>query len=125
MVDPKVLIIDDLSMIRASLKCLIQECAQVEVQEAMNLKEACQWLEKGAPGLKAIFCDWKCEDGSVLDLLKFLKERQLQVQVYCLAPNSGSHIVTEAVRRGARGCLQKPFHRRQMQHFRKALLGAA
>lgn len=123
----KVLIIDDLSMVRASLRCLILELAPLHVEEVDCLAGAKEWLKQSenTAGLVAIFCDWKCTDGSVLDLLEHLKAENLKVHVYCLAPHAGSHIVHQAVRQGAQGSLQKPLRRKQMNHFRKILKTAA
>jgi DNA-binding NarL/FixJ family response regulator len=83
----RVLIVDDLSMVRVTLKYLI--------------------------------CDWKCADGTILDLMKYVKAQNWQIPVYCLAPHSESALVDEALRQGAHGKLGKPFHKGQIQQFRQ------
>lgn len=120
MPEAKVLIVDDLSMVRVSLKCLISECAPLSVVEVASLEEACSWLaqKENHRDLRAIFCDWKCAGGTILDLMAFVKEGQWSIPIYCLAPEADSALVQEALRQGACGKLEKPFHRAQIQQCR-------
>ncbi|NPA53409.1 MAG: sigma-54-dependent Fis family transcriptional regulator [Aquificae bacterium] len=102
----KALIVDDEKSIREILKIILSEF-DFDVDEAGSFTEAKEKLEKNYYDLATF--DLKLPDGSGIDLLKILKEKNPKAEAIMMTAFASSDTAVEAIKIGAYDYISKPF----------------
>ncbi len=102
----RVLIVDDHVLFREGLTTLLSSQPDFKiVGEAGSVREAIEAAEQLKPDL--ILMDYGLSDGSGLDAMRAILERQPQVKVVFLTIHESLELALEAILHGARGYLAK------------------
>jgi DNA-binding response OmpR family regulator len=102
----KILYTDDDASIRAAVRGEITD-AGYELDEAGDGTEAIRKLEKG--GYDLLLLDINMPGKSGLDVLKYIKEKNLPCRIIMLSGRLGFSVATEALKLGADEYITKPF----------------
>ncbi|MBP1647179.1 MAG: two component, sigma54 specific, transcriptional regulator, Fis family [Bacteroidetes bacterium] len=102
----KILYTDDDASIRAAVRGEITD-AGYELDEAGDGAEAIRKLEKG--GYDLLLLDINMPGKSGLDVLKYIKEKNLPCRIIMLSGRLGFSVATEALKLGADEYITKPF----------------
>ncbi len=102
-----VLLVDPDPGFARSVQILLEEESRCRVLLARSFDEALRRL--ALPGLpRVILSDLQLPDGDGLELLRQLRERQLEASFILVTAHLSPVVVTAAERLGARCCLRKP-----------------
>ena len=102
----KILIADDHSIVREGLKQYVKTLDEVKlIDEAVNGNEA--WTKIKNEAYDLVILDVSMPGMSGLDVLKKIKERDLQTQVLILSVHPLEHYAVRAIKMGASGYLSK------------------
>ncbi len=102
----RALIVDDETSIREILKIILSEF-NFEVDEAGSFEEAKEKIEHNYYDLATF--DLKLPDGSGIDLLKLLKEKNPKAEAIMMTAFASSDTAVEAIKIGAFDYIAKPF----------------
>ncbi|MEW6777825.1 MAG: sigma-54 dependent transcriptional regulator [Bdellovibrionota bacterium] len=105
MSSPGVLIVDDESLIRWSLK----ERLESRGYRILEAESGTQAREKFSEGVDLVFLDFKLPDADGLTLLKEFREKDPEVPVILMTAHSTIERAVEAMKRGAFDYVNKPF----------------
>jgi len=103
--DLNILSVEDDKMYFSMLKKMLSNLGMTEVSQAMNIKEAKALLTKNTYALTLL--EYKLPDGDAFDLLKFMKEQDIQVPVVVLTGQGNEAIASKAIQTGAYDYLSK------------------
>ncbi|HOW71407.1 MAG TPA: sigma-54 dependent transcriptional regulator [Phycisphaerae bacterium] len=109
----KVLIIEDESLIRWSLRQKLEERGY-QVSEAQDGAEAAVWLSEGAYDL--VLLDHRLPDVAGLDLLRRIRETNQDLLVIMITAYSRIEDAVEAIKLGAFDYVAKPFNMDELLH---------
>ncbi len=104
---PKIMIVDDCSVMRSLLRNLLRAENYAVVAEASNAEVALELMKKVTPDI--ICLDIRMPNVSGLDLLKEIKAEHPHIHVLMITANSDKESVVEAISNGASGFVVKPF----------------
>ncbi len=102
----RALIVDDEKNIREILKIILNEF-DFDVDEAGTFEEAKEKIEKNYYDLATF--DLKLPDGTGIDLLKILKEKNPKAEAIMMTAFASSDTAVEAIKIGAYDYISKPF----------------
>ncbi len=102
----KALVVDDERNIRQVLKVVLEDFG-FETLEASSVKEAISILTEEA--ISFILVDLKLPDGTGIDILRFINERELEVESVIITAFASSNTAVEAMKLGAYDYITKPF----------------
>ena len=103
--DLNILSIEDDKMYFSMLKKMLSNLGMTEVSQAVNIKEAKTLLTKNTYALSLL--EYKLPDGDAFDLLRFMKEQDIQVPVVVLTGQGNEAIASKAIQTGAYDYLSK------------------
>ncbi|WP_457570211.1 sigma-54-dependent transcriptional regulator [Desulfurobacterium sp.] len=102
----KALIVDDEKSIRDILGMMLEEF-DFEIEEAASVEESLKKLENNNYNL--ILLDLRLPDGSGMEVLKKVREKQLKTEVIIITAFASSETAKEAIKLGAFDYVAKPF----------------
>ena len=102
----RALIVDDEKSIREILKIILSEF-DFEIDEAGSFEEGKKKIEENYYDLATF--DLKLPDGTGIDLLKFLKEKNPKAEAIMMTAFASSDTAVEAIKIGAYDYISKPF----------------
>jgi CheY-like chemotaxis protein len=104
-----VLIVDDVKVVRTSLKKILNEFSMEKVFEASNIQEAWDIIEEYQIDL--IFSDWNMPDGDGIELLRKLREHSNEKKKYTkfIMVTGAEEKTLKAMDSGANNIIHKPF----------------
>ncbi|MFP4499000.1 MAG: response regulator [Vulcanimicrobiota bacterium] len=115
----KALVIDDEKNIRLTLsKCL--SYVDMEVDEAINGEEGLQKIIDNKDDL--VFLDLKMQGMDGLEVLKRVREKEINVSVVIVTAHGTVDVAVEAMKLGAADFMQKPFTPREIQDIVNKIL---
>ena len=106
MAEPRVLIVDDVSIMRSILGRVLRE-AKYEVLEAQNGADALQAFFKERPDLVILDLNMDPIDGTAV--LRGIMKIDPAARVVVCSSTSDAHIVMNLIKLGAKGYITKPF----------------
>jgi putative two-component system response regulator len=110
--DTRILVVDDLPVVRLSLRHILQK-AGYQCQEADSVASALAALEKGPVDL--VLCDIEMPGGpSGVELVKSLQPRIPEVAVVMVSAMDDTSLAIECIQLGAFGYVVKPFQARDI-----------
>lgn len=120
----QVLVVDDDSIIRETLRILLRSNGFDVVGEASDGIKAMQMLRKHKPDI--VLLDISMPGASGLDVLEEIRSELPEVNVVMISGEAKSDIVKKAIEGGAIGYIVKPFNTANvMQNLERALKIAA
>ncbi|NPA58285.1 MAG: sigma-54-dependent Fis family transcriptional regulator [Aquificae bacterium] len=108
----RALVVDDEVNIQEILSILLEDFG-FQVDRASNLKEAQKLVEKNYYDLALI--DLRLPDGSGIDLLRKLKDKNPKTEVVIITAFASSETAVEAIKLGAYDYLPKPFELNELR----------
>ncbi len=105
---PNVLVVDDDSMIRDTLKIILRADDYEIAGEASNGESALELCRKFHPGVVLLDINMPGMDG--LEVLRVIKQRLPATRVIMISADSTMERVKEAIASGAAGFIVKPFN---------------
>jgi len=108
----KALVVDDEVNIQEILSILLEDF-DFQVDKASSLKEADELVEKNYYDLALV--DLRLPDGSGIDILKKLKEKNPKTEVVIITAFASSDTAVEAIKLGAYDYLSKPFELNELR----------
>jgi len=103
--DLNILSVENEKMYFSMLKKMLNNLGMTEVSQAMNIKEAKALLTKNTYALTLL--EYKLPDGDAFDLLRFVKEQDIQVPVVVLTGQGNEAIASKVIQTGAYDYLSK------------------
>jgi two-component system chemotaxis response regulator CheY len=119
---PDLLIADDDRLIRVMLKDALKD-VPCQVREAESGDATLAELEKKVPDVMIL--DLIMPGKSGLELLKIIKERKLATRVLVISALDTEALVQQALRDGAQGFINKPFHPLEVEQVVRGAFEAA
>jgi len=118
---PRLLIVDDNAMLRATLETIFLR-EGFGVAMAGSYTDGLQAAVRSSPDV--ILCDIRMgQDGSGLDLLKKLREENIQTPVIMITAHTSTEDAIEAMKRGAIDYIAKPFNNDELVLVVKRAVG--
>lgn len=125
MLDPKfrILIVDDMVMMRKALTKFCREIGLTNITEASSGREAWEEVRSANPPFDLIISDWNMPEGSGLDLLKQVRSEQRlsTTPIIMITSEKEKEQIEQAIKAGASDYLPKPFTsdslREKIQHL--------
>lgn len=104
----RILIVDDSKAMRMIVRRTLRQAGfNHDCEEATNGVEALKMIEADQP--KLVISDWNMPDMSGYELLKALKEKQIDVPFGMITTEGTPEMRSKASEAGARFLVQKPF----------------
>ena len=108
----KILIADDVAMVRDMLKAMLKNEGQFSFQEASNGEDALRIYRESIPDI--VFLDINMPGRNGMDVLETIRSEDSSAFVVILSgDNTASNVIT-AVSAGARGYVIKPFTQKKI-----------
>jgi len=115
-----ILIVDDDSMIRQTLRILLRDAGFEVLGEASDGIKAMELLKKHKPGI--VLLDINMPGSSGLDVLNDMHTEYPDIEVVMISGSASAEDVKTAVERGAAGYIVKPFNvKNVVQNIKRAL----
>lgn len=107
----RVLIIDDMMMMRKVVKKMLRDLGFHDVQEAEDGNAGWELLRQSDPPIQLVISDWNMPHCTGLDLLKRVRADQAtgKIPFILLTAEAEDHQVKEAVESGVSNYITKPF----------------
>ncbi|HDQ14435.1 MAG TPA: response regulator [Sediminispirochaeta sp.] len=116
---PRVLVVDDIAMLRNALREALEEGGMRVIAEAGNGREAVLLYEAHKPDVVLLDITMPVMDG--LEALRRIKKRDPRARVVMCSAMNGQRYLVRAVQLGARDFIVKPFKKsRIISAVRKA-----
>ncbi|MBN1655108.1 MAG: response regulator [Deltaproteobacteria bacterium] len=111
----RILIVDDSSAMRAFLRATLEECDDLEVQEAENGFQALKLLPRGEFDL--VIVDINMPDINGLELISFMRriEKYRETPLLIVSTEGSEQTRSRGMALGANAYLQKPFTAEALQ----------
>ena len=106
----KILVIDDEVEIAHILKRWLSD--RYEVEAVSNAAQALQFLN--SPDIDLIVCDISMPKMSGYDLVKHLRQRELNTPVILISGQSGLEMQFKGLALGVAACVEKPIRKREL-----------
>ncbi len=109
--ETRVLIIDDMMMMRKIVKKALQEIGFTDLQEAEDGNGGWELLQKSNPPVQLVISDWNMPHCTGLELLKRVRAdaKMSSIPFILLTAEAEGHQVKEAVESGVSNYITKPF----------------
>ena len=119
-----VLVVDDQSAFRSTIKKMLKELKIQQVFEAANGREALKLLDSAPEMIDLVLCDWNMPSISGLDLLRQVRSVGLDVPFIMVTGRADRESVLAAKDAGVTAYVSKPFSAAQLEaKIRVALAG--
>lgn len=119
-----VLVVDDQSAFRSTIKKMLKELKIQQVFEAANGREALKLLDSAPEMIDLVLCDWNMPSMSGLDLLRQVRSVGLDVPFVMVTGRADRESVLAAKDAGVTAYISKPFSAVQLDaKIRAALAG--
>ena len=117
-VGSKILVVDDMSMVRIFIISCLNNFGYTNINEAKDGSEAWQMLLAANPKYDLIISDWSMPIISGIDLLKKIRaeDRLKKTPVIMITSESDAELVTEALKAGVTNYVIKPFTKEILQN---------
>lgn len=117
--EAKILLVDDFSMVRASIKNILKDLGITNIHEAKDGQQGLDMLaeaqSKNEP-FDLVFCDWNMPNMSGIDMLKEVKSRPelSDLPIVMVTAERDRANVVQALKQGAKDYVVKPFNKAQI-----------
>lgn len=110
-----VLVADDVPGVRDLIVMTLEEMGFENISQATNGREAFEILAKGVNTIDLIICDWNMPEATGIQLLKWVREKNLTIPFLIVTGKNQLEAVIEAQARGVTGYILKPFTPDQLE----------
>jgi DNA-binding NarL/FixJ family response regulator len=118
----RVLVVDDHAVVRAGIRTLLEQMADVQVVgEAANGREALQFLKTRSPEVDVVLLDVSMAELDGLATTGYITQDYPHVQVLILSMHTTETYVLPAVRAGAAGYVPKSATRAELEQALRAV----
>lgn len=119
----RVLVVDDHAVVRAGIRALLEQMADVQVVgEAANGREALQFLKTRSPEVDVVLLDVSMAELDGLATTGYITQDYPQVRVLILSMHTTATHVLPAVRAGAAGYVTKSATRAELEQALRAVV---
>lgn len=125
----RILIVDDMMMMRKVVKKTLQDLGFSDIQEAADGGQGWEILQKSDPAIGLVISDWNMPNLTGVELLKKVRADQKlgKIPFILLTAEAEAHQVKEAMAAGVSNYIAKPFTpdtiKEKLEHTHKRLAG--
>ncbi len=115
----KILLVDDFSMVRASIKNILKDLGITNIHEAKDGQQALDLLSEAQSNkdpFDLVFCDWNMPNMSGIEMLKEVKAKPelSDLPIVMVTAERDRANVVQALKQGAKDYVVKPFNKAQI-----------
>ena len=115
----KMLLVDDFSMVRASIKNILKDLGITNIHEAKDGQQALDLLSEAQSNkdpFDLVFCDWNMPNMSGIEMLKEVKAKPelSDLPIVMVTAERDRANVVQALKQGAKDYVVKPFNKAQI-----------
>lgn len=111
----RVLLVEDQHQTRAMIRQMLSGFGVTQVFEASSGEDAVAFIETACDMLDLVICDWNMAEVSGVDVLKALRDIDMDLPFLMVTGRADHHSVLEAKNLGVSAYISKPFNPIQLE----------
>lgn len=111
----RVLIVEDQHEARSILRLMLSELGITQIYEAMDGKQASDFMDAAGDMVDMIVCDWNMPNLTGLDFLKEMRSKGVNIPFLMVTGRGDMSSVVDARDGGVSGYIKKPFSPAQLE----------